>query len=237
MIQDVFVNNQGVKLHYLRSYGDELMPLIYISGSLGNAEHFKDEMVRLAPRPTVALSLRGLGKSDAPERGYRFEDLVSDVVTVIKAVKLEPFFLMAFSRGVPLALRYAASFPDTLKGLVLLDYPARYRNIPESWAMTAKAWAEKASLDIPGHVIEQMQRESAHVSLWEELPKITCPTLIVRGAQADAQLKPEDAAHYLELLPNAREVVFEKSGHEVFKPDYERFMTTIEAFLLELDRC
>ncbi len=236
MIQSAFADNHGVKLHYLWADGDACTPLVYIPGSLGNAEHFRDEMVRLAPRPTVALSLRGLGRSDAPERGYGFKDLVSDVVAVIDAVKPEPFCLMAFSRGVPLALRYAASFPDTLKGLILLDYPARYRGIPESWAMTAKAWAEKASLDVPGHVIEQIQRESAHVSLWEELPNITCFTLIVRGAQPDAQLKPEDAARYLTLLPNAREVVFEDSGHEVFKPDYERFMTTIEAFLLELDR-
>ncbi len=235
MIRDAFVHNGEVRLHYLRAEGEVLTPLVYIPGSLGHAEQFRDEMVRLAPRSTVSLSLRGVGQSNVPERGYGFENLVSDVVAVIDAVKLEPFCLMAFSRGVPLALRYAARFPEALKGLILLDYPARYRDIPESWSVNAKAWAERASLDIPNHVIEQLQRESVHVSLWEDLPKIACPTLIVRGAQADAQLKPEDAARYLGLLPNAREVVFEDSGHEVYKPDYERFIGVVEAFLLELD--
>jgi pimeloyl-ACP methyl ester carboxylesterase len=236
MVRDVFVNNGDVRLHYLHAEGKSLTPVVYIPGSLGHAEHFRDEMVRLAPRPTVSLSLRGVGQSGAPERGYRFEDLSSDVVAVVGNAKLEPFCLMAYSRGVPLALRYASSFPDTLRGLILLDYPARYRKIPESWVTDAKAWVEGAALSTPPHAIERLQQESEEVSLWEVLPAIFHPTLIVRGGQEGALLKTEDAARYLVLLPNAREVVFENSGHEVYKPDYERFMNTIEAFLLELDR-
>lgn len=32
-----------------------------------------------------------------------------------------------------------------------------------------------------------------------------------------------------------KQVVLENSGHEVYRLDYERFITTIEAFLAELD--
>lgn len=48
-------------------------------------------------------------------------------------------------------------------------------------------------------------------------------------------LEPEDAERYLKLLPNARLVVFEDAGHELWRPNYERFMRVIEGFLLELD--
>lgn len=235
MIRGVFVQNGEVRLHYLRAGENGRTPLVYLPGSLGHAEQFRDEMVRLAPRPTVSLSVRGVGQSDAPGRGYRFEDLFSDVVAVVEDAKLEPFCLMAYSRGVPLALRYASRFPETLRGLILLDYPARYRRIPETWVMGAKAWVERAALSTPPHAIEQLQRESADVSLWEKLSSITCPTLIVRGGQAGAVLRPEDAARYLELLPNAHLVVFEDAGHELWRPDYERFMRVAEGFLEGLD--
>jgi len=234
-LEDVWADNGGVKLHYLRSGDAAGTPLIYLPGALGSAEQFRDEMVRLAPRPVVSVSLRGVGKSDAPAHGYCFEDLVSDLRAVLDHAALPPFCLMAFSRGVPIALRYAAAHPHALKGLILLDYPARYRKIPESWVLQAKRWVEQVSLGVPSHVIEQLQRESDEVALWEELPAVACPVLIIRGGQPGALLNAEDAARYLGRLPTAREVVFEDAGHEVYKPDYERFMRTVEAFLGELD--
>lgn len=81
MIQDAWALSGGVRIHYLDS-GEEKdparLPLMYIPGSLGSAEDFRAEMEKLLPRHTIAVSWRGAGKSDAPERGYTLEDQVAD---------------------------------------------------------------------------------------------------------------------------------------------------------------
>ena len=170
MIQEHWTNNQGVSVHYLTAGDDPtLTPLLYVPGALGSAEAFTGEMTRFSPRRTFALSVRGHGKSGAPEAGYRFENLVSDVAAVAEAVPF-PFCLMAFSRGVPLALSYAVGHPQRVGGLVLLDYPARYRRIPETWI----AQAADFSLQTPKHAIVGLQRESEYVSLWESLEVLRC---------------------------------------------------------------
>ena len=231
MVQEHWAKNQGVKIHYLTA-GDNptLTPLLYVPGSLGSAEAFTGEMKRLEPRRTFALSVRGHGRSDAPEAGYRFENLVGDVATVAETVR-SPFCLMAFSRGVPLALSYAVQHPHKAAGLILLDYPARYRRIPEAWIAQATAFSPQT----PGHAVVGLQRESDHVSLWETLGVLRCPVLIMRGGLEGAALKQEDVERYKRELPQAEVVTFEDAGHALWEPDYERFMKRVEGFLTHLD--
>ena len=230
MIQG-WAHNQGVKLHYLTAGDDPaLTPLLYVPGALGSAETFAGEMKRLSPRRTFALSVRGHGRSDAPEAGYRFENLVGDVATVAELVP-SPFCLMAFSRGAPLALSYATGHPHRMAGLILLDYSARYRKIPEAWIAQATAFSPQT----PKHAVVGLQRESENVSLWETLGVLRCPVLIMRGGLEDSRLTQKDTERYRQELPHADIVTFEDAGHALWEPDYERFMRHIEAFLLRLD--
>ena len=231
MIQG-WADNQGVSIHYLAAGDDPaLTPLLYVPGSLGSAEAFTGEMERLFPRRTVALSVRGHGKSGAPGEGYRFENLVGDVATVAEAAGFSSFCLMAFSRGVPLALGYAVQHPHRIAGLILLDYPARYRKIPETWIAQATAFSPQT----PRHAVVGLQRESEHVSLWETLEVLSCPVLIMRGGLEGAALKREDAERYKQELPHAAIVTFEDAGHALWEPDYERFVKRVEGFLADLD--
>jgi esterase len=49
---------------------------------------------------------------------------------------------------------------------------------------------------------------------WQEIPRVTCPTLVVRGALSDIFLD-EDAESFAAALPNARWVRIEGAGHTV----------------------
>ncbi len=183
MIDDRWGTREGVGLHCLVQQGSaDRVPLVYVPGSLGRAEEFRAEMGRLAPRATLAVDKRGVVEGEsAPEVGYAFEDRVADLEAVVADAALGPACVMAFSLGVPVAIRYAARHPGLVRGLILLDHPARY-------PARDGAWLERA---IP------FARE--------------------RG------------------IPELRLEVFEDAGHEVFRPDYERFMRVIEGFLQDLD--
>ena len=85
--------------------------------------------------------------------------------------------------------------------------------------------------------LRDMMREGRRdaVDLWEPLPRIPCPTLIVRGAESDI-LAPEVAKKMAERLPDGRVVEIEGAGHTVPADRPEEFVREIRAFLGNLTR-
>ncbi len=229
-----WMNNKGVRLHYLETraaQGSALVPVVFIPGFLGSAENYRREMDSLQERRCVAVSLRGRGLSDAPETRYSFEDHVSDIEALVDQVGLQGFCLCAYSVGVPFAIGFASNHPRLLAGLVLSDYSARYPKVREQWVSDVLA----SRKDVKPHVVQAIQRESAEVLLWDSLEKITCPSLILRGGLPGSLLTTEGADRYQRHLPDSRVVVFDNSDHNLSQPDYERYIGTIKTFLEELD--
>lgn len=233
MVEDGWWTDETLRLHYLRA-GDaiHLTPLVYVPGALGEAEDFRAEMERLAPRPTIAISPRGFGLSSTPERGYGLEDRARDLDAVLTHLALPPACVMAFSLGVPVALRYASQNPRRVSGLILLDYPARYPAHSEAWLERALPQAHQRG--VPDQVVHGMREESSATELWNELTDVTASVLIVKGGESPA-ISSQDLARYRTSLPQARIEVFEDAGHDVFRPDYERFMQLVEEFVGTLD--
>jgi pimeloyl-ACP methyl ester carboxylesterase len=235
MVQEEWVYNHGVRLHYLDSgpqVSSDQVSVFFVPGALASAEVYLTEMTSLAPRRCIAVTLRGRGKSDAPRSGYSFEDQVSDIEAVIGELGLNRFCLMAYSLGVPYAIGYAARHPHSFAGLIIGDYPARYP------ALTP-AWAEKALSATPTrvapHVIRGLQQESVEISLWNTLNRIQCPVMIICGGQSDSLLTAQQTQMYREHLSNAEILTFEESGHELWIPNYDRFIGAIKQFLERID--
>lgn len=67
--------------------------------------------------------------------------------------------------------------------------------------------------------------------LWEQLPKITCPTLVMRGSDSDI-LSPEVAERMLSLLPKGHYVEIPDSGHPIPMDNPEAFEKAVRDFLL-----
>ena len=72
----------------------------------------------------------------------------------------------------------------------------------------------------------------ADFPLEEQLPKISCPALIVWGAH-DTLVPVKDAKRMEELIPDSRRVVFERTGHVAMLERPERFNTLLRDFLAE----
>lgn len=232
-IESGWVRNGTVQLHYLDSgpsTDPSLTPIVFIPGRFGTAEDYVNtEFAGLAPRRCVAVSLRGRGNSDAPSDGYAFEDHVADVSAVLVYLRLGRFCLMGYSLGVPCALGYALQHPQGLSGMILADYPARYPALPPGWAEgTLAANPGRAKPD----VARALERDSQEVFLWDALPAIEAPVLVLRGAQPGALLSAEAADRYRQGLRRVRVVVLENSAHDLWGPEY---IEALREFLGTLD--
>ena len=67
--------------------------------------------------------------------------------------------------------------------------------------------------------------------LWPELPKITCPALVVRGMETDV-LSIDVAHRMLDIMPNAQLVEIPQAGHMVFEDNPEDFISAVRSFLV-----
>ena len=66
--------------------------------------------------------------------------------------------------------------------------------------------------------------------LWPVLGNITCPTLIVRGAESDL-LSREVAQRMVETMPDAKLVEIPRAGHMVFEDNPDDFLEALQGFL------
>src|SRR5262249_62058866 len=131
------------------------LPHVFVPGTFGYAEDYLPEMEALAPRRCVAVSLRGRGRSDAPATGYAFDDHVGDLVALLARPDLPRCSIMAYSMGVPWALGYALREPGRVAGLVLGDYPARYRALKPGWAARALEAMPARADTVVAHALER----------------------------------------------------------------------------------
>ncbi|WP_233459429.1 alpha/beta fold hydrolase [Cytobacillus luteolus] len=231
------VDHNGTKIHYLEinSHLKETTPLVIVPGLSESAEDYISVLEKLAPRHCVVITLRGRGKSDSPKTGYTLEDHIADIDSVITHLKLNEYVLMGFSRGVSYAIGYALQNTKALKGLIIGDYPAVHTQLPEGWVYffsslppwRGKALKQRMSKD----ALRGLQQESYLVPFWDELSKIKCPVLIIRGGKLGAVLSEDDVKKYQDKIPHAQVEVFVGHDHNLFEPDEETFIQTTELFM------
>jgi pimeloyl-ACP methyl ester carboxylesterase len=66
--------------------------------------------------------------------------------------------------------------------------------------------------------------------LWTELPRIACPTLLVRGGKSPV-VSAEGAARFLRTVRGSRTVLVPDAGHSVMGDDPPGFLAAVEPFL------
>ena len=123
---DRYVTVSGVRLRYLEWAGGA-PTIVLLHGLSANANSFVGVAeAGLAPRfHIVAPDLRGRGRSDAPATGYRMADHAADVLGLLDALGLDRVVLGGHSFGAYLALYIAATAPERVDRLVLLDAAMR----------------------------------------------------------------------------------------------------------------
>lgn len=233
------VSNKGTLIEIIDSKSNSTKnetPFVIVPGLSESAEDYIPLIQSLYPRRCIAISLRGRGKSDDPEVGYTLEDHISDIDAVIKHLKINELIIMGYSRGVSYTLGYALSNLNSIKGLVLGDYPAYHSQLPTNWVEQFTALPIWRGKPLPErmkiHSLYGIQRESKQVSFWDRLGNILCPVLIIRGGKTGSLLSPKDSNQYLERFPNSNLVVLEDSDHNIFEPNIENLLKELKEFFV-----
>lgn len=231
MTVDGWATNGRIRLHYLDNQRDiSSLPLIMIPGLSSNAEDFKPMIAALAPFRALSISLRGRGKSDAPDTGYRFEDHVGDVAAIVEQTQFRKVCLFGHSIGINYAIGYALENPHQVGGIIVGGYPAEYPVFTADWALKVMMKYPDA---IPMKVVLGIQHESEPMSLWERLKELTCPILVLCGNKPSSSLKPEMAKKYVQYAPQSNILVFQDSGHRLWHPNFDHFITALRFFVEE----
>jgi pimeloyl-ACP methyl ester carboxylesterase len=124
------VTANGIEIHYTRTGGSGT-PLVLNHGATDNGLCWTPVAKALeADHDVVMPDARGHGLSGAPADGYGTAERAADLAGLIEALGLDRPIVGGHSMGAGTALRFAADYPDRLRGAILEDPGFRAADAP-----------------------------------------------------------------------------------------------------------
>lgn len=188
------INVGEVDLFYLDT-GGEAPPVLMLHGLSANAHSFggiigasDGEALRF-----IAPDLRGRARSGKPATGYELGDHARDVIALLDALNIEQVTLVGHSFGGYLATYIAATFPNRVSRLVILD--AAISGHPRIGVLL------KPSLDRLTHVADSAEQYLAEIKaapylngMWDDTIEAYFRAELVENRDGSAQSATSAAA-------------------------------------------
>ncbi len=180
--------SQGLTLRYLDWGGGDGAPLVVLMhGSRDHARSW-DWTARALRREgwrVVAPDLRGHGDSDwSPDGAYLSSYHLLDLADLIDALGAKTLAIVAHSFGGNISARYAATFPERVNRLVLVDGIGPSPEVYEHWDRIGS----------PARTRDWVEKRRATAA--KPAPRFaTVEAPMARMAAANPHLSPEQAAH------------------------------------------
>lgn len=249
----------GIDVHYLRTGGDK-PPVILLHGLMLSGACWTPLARALEEDYDVVMpDARGHGKSDAPDHGYRYDDLAADVVSLIDTLGLATPVLLGHSMGGMTAAVVASWNPKRLRGLILADptflTPQRQREVHESdVADQHRRILNRSKEDFLAETrVRQSRRSCEVVELFAEarfqtsirafevltppnpdymqlINTLDVPSLLVVGDDGSV-VSPEVATKLAGLNQHLKVIQIAEAGHGVPYDQPERFSAVVQTFL------
>jgi pimeloyl-ACP methyl ester carboxylesterase len=165
--REIWGARDGVRLHAVEwrpPNGEAGVPILGIGGALSNAWNAEDLGVAAAsgalgiPRRLISADRRGMGRSSAPASGYTPQEFTKDNEAIVVAAELKDFVVYGHSLGVPIAVAYALEHRETVRGLILGDFPAVWPRLSEEWlARVLASWEEFPDRESAFRAVQQRE--------------------------------------------------------------------------------
>lgn len=210
-----------------------------------------------------AVSQRGHGDSSRPASGYRFTDMSDDLLAFMDAMTLPAAVIVGHSMGASVAQRFVVDHPERVAGIVLIGSFSNYEDQEfADWVASAilpladpitPAFAREWQLSTlardmaPNHldtVVSETLKVPARVwrdtfdgflktpDFTSELKNVSAPALLVWG-EHDAYVRRAAQKRLLEVIPGARLLAYEGTGHALHWEEPARFANDLVTFVSE----
>jgi pimeloyl-ACP methyl ester carboxylesterase len=210
-------------------------PILFLHGMGTSAATWDRCLALLEDRfSVVAPDLLGHGSSPVPDdpAEYTRDRTLVDIDEIIADLGASPV-LVGHSLGGYLALAYAATRTDTVRGVVVLNTGPGYRDDAKREEWNARSRRNAHRFGVPEQVTTMNLQEDSVVM--DRLADMRTPTLVLAGG--DDRPEYTGAGQYLERkMPNARLVVVEGGGHSMHEDTHASEVADLIAeFACDLD--
>ena len=177
---DLYLDNNGLSLHYLDYGNAHLPPMLLIHGMRDSALSW-DIFARAMSDEYRILSLdsRGHGDSDrAGSNGYHYDDYISDIEALADHLALNDMIIVGHSAGGRYAWSYAVKHPEKVSALVIVDIDPDPQNPQTARDFRAIA-AEPESWPTEDDFLAYLDTRRVHTpedALRKQIPAITTRT-------------------------------------------------------------
>lgn len=214
-----------------------------------------------AARTIVRYDGRGTGLSQRDVDDFSLETMIADLDAVVGALGAEKVLLFGISNSCPIAIAYAARYPERVSDLILwcpvadgsvlranpMLQAARqvmqtdWEMFSETVAHSLVGWSEPAAARRFAELIRAGITQTTALALvpalhnlivWDELPQIRCRTLVLHRPELRL-LPPGMAERVAASIPDARLALFEGSSSAPYLGDWRAISRTISGFLGE----
>jgi pimeloyl-ACP methyl ester carboxylesterase len=153
-------------MHYVDvGHGD---PILFLHGNPTSSYLWRNVIPHLASSARcIAVDLIGMGKSGAPDIGYRFVDHVAYLDGFIEALRLDDLTLVVHDWGSALGFHYAHRHPSRVRGIAFMEgfvMPATsWDGLPDEVRDFQQALRREPDgrRSTPGHRAERLHRAGA----------------------------------------------------------------------------
>lgn len=239
-----------VKIYYEEIGNPDKPVLVFLHGGLGNIEDFNAVVPLLGDDfRIIGIDSRGQGKSSLGAEDLTYKRIQLDVEALLESLNVNDITIIGFSDGGTISYRMAIESTIRIKKVVTIG--ATW-NIMDSLSteeiflnITADSWKEKfpESFDSYQRLNPEPDFEKlikSMIGLWldktttgfpnENVSKINCPTLIVRGDQ-DHLFSRESVCQVADLIDNAAFLNIPFAGHLAHEDQLKIFFNTLKQFL------
>lgn len=122
-MEEISFDVNGLTFKALASGAEGAPVILALHGWLDNAATFNELRQYFTDFRFIALDVAGHGRSDyrPDSMPYYIWDNVADVLEVVEQLSNEPLILMGHSMGASIASLFAASFPEKVSQLILIE--------------------------------------------------------------------------------------------------------------------
>jgi esterase len=227
-LTDRTISLTGLTFHY-REAGDAGAPPLILLHALGSdAQDWDEVALALAERYHVfALDQRGHGESARPV-SYSFESMRDDLKAFADALSIDRFTLIGHSMGGTVLFLFAERWPDRIERLVSEDTPPPHGSIDLPEPPDDPGEPVPFDWQLVKPIYGQLRRPDP--SWWNNLTKITAPSLLIGGGSS-SHVPQEELAEVARLIPDCRLVTIEDAGHAVHSNRLSDYLELVKDFL------